>query len=186
MNTTDIVKGSIAAIAQQKHQSIAKTFVDVDAVVMVDVSRSMSSEDSRDGKSRYMVALEELAAIQERMPGKIAIIGFSHRAEFCPGGQPVFFGQGTDMTEALKLAKILDVQGIRFIMISDGEPADADETLKIAKTYKNKIDTVFVGPEDRPFGRDFLSKLAKASGGQAVNADRAQELASQTLKLLAA
>jgi hypothetical protein len=45
-----------------------------------------------------------------------------------------------------------------------------------------------VGPEDRPYGRDFLSKLAIATGGSTVTADRAKDLAEniETLLLLKA
>src|SRR5688500_19462779 len=39
---------------------------------------------------------------------------------------------------------------------------------KIAKQYHNKIDVIYVGPEARPDGREFLKQLAKASGGQIV------------------
>jgi len=66
-----------------------------------------------------------------------------------------------------------------------GEPNDESEALKIAKTYRNRIDTIFVGPEGGS-GQVFLNQLAKASGGQHVTADRVKELAQETKKLLAA
>lgn len=34
----------------------------------------------------------------------------------------------------------------------------------------------YVGPEEYPAGRDFLQRLAAATGGQTVTADRAKEL----------
>jgi Mg-chelatase subunit ChlD len=73
---------------------------------------------------------------------------------------------------------------MRFIVISDGEPDDEKEALKVAKTFKNRIDTIFVGREGAE-GQDFLNRLAKASGGSHVTADRVAQLADKTQKLLA-
>ena len=70
------------------------------------------------------------------------------------------------------------------ILISDGQPDSEEEALKIAKTYQNHIDVIYVGPESSPSGREFLKKLAQASGGQAITADRAKELAASIEKLL--
>lgn len=181
---TAIVKGSISAIAQASGKSIAELFTSAEVVIIVDVSESMDSHDSRGGESRYIVACEELAYIQANRPGKVAVIAFSSRAHFCPGGVPFFEGGGTNLAEALRYAKIADVPGISIIVISDGEPNDGDEALKIARTYKNKISTIYVGPEDRPSGRAFLSKLAQATGGQSLTSDRAKELEKSIENLL--
>jgi hypothetical protein len=43
---------------------------------------------------------------------------------------------------------------------------------------------VYVGPEDEREGREFLARLAAANGGQAVTADRAQQLAAKIETLL--
>ena len=74
---------------------------------------------------------------------------------FCPTGVPWNFQGGTDMASALRFAKMADVPGIRFVLISDGEPDSPEATLKEAGRYQNRIDTIFVGPEERPAGRDF-------------------------------
>ena len=71
-----------------------------------------------------------------------------------------------------------------FFVISDGEPDDERGALKVAAQYTNVINGIYVGPEDRPTGRDFLKKLAEASGGQVVTADRAKELADKVTLLL--
>ncbi|MCE5207868.1 MAG: VWA domain-containing protein [Chloroflexi bacterium] len=181
---TEIVPGSISAIAQASGKSIAELFTSAEVVTIVDVSGSMDNHDSRGGKNRYSVACEELAYIQANRPGKVAVIAFSTRAQFCPGGVPFFDGGGTKLAEALRYAKIADVPGISIIVISDGEPDDEDETLKIARTYKNKISTIYVGPEDKPSGRAFLSRLAQATGGQSLTSDRAKELAKSIETLL--
>ncbi|MEZ0396813.1 MAG: vWA domain-containing protein [Anaerolineales bacterium] len=176
MMETAIVPGSLSAIAKQENKSIAETFVNADLIIIVDTSGSMASQDSRGGKSRYDVACEELAYLQANHPGKIAVLAFSNDVQFCPAGMPTYFGCGTDMAKALQFAKIADVPGMQFILISDGEPDDPIATLEVAATYKNKISTIYVGPETHPHGRDFLNRLAAATGGHTITADRAREL----------
>jgi Mg-chelatase subunit ChlD len=181
----NLVAGSLYEIAKKNNQSIAETFINCDVVILVDTSGSMSASDSRDGQSRYDVACAELRALQGSLPGKIAVLSFSSDVEFCPSGVAVFQGGGTDMAKALQFAKVADgIPGMRFILISDGEPDYPTDTLRIAASYKNKIDTIYVGPENRPIGRDFLEKLAQTSGGQTITADRAKELKSGIETLL--
>ncbi len=183
MNNTQLVPGSLSAIAQQSNQSIAETFVNADVVIIVDTSGSMCACDSRGNRSRYDVACEELKNLQSSLPGKLALLSFSDDVIFCPSGVPFNYEGGTDLAKALKFAKVADVIGMRFIVISDGEPHDEEGALKAARTYKNKIDTIFVGPEGGS-GQDFLRRLAAASGGQGVTADRVKELASNVERLL--
>lgn len=184
MTNTAIVTGSIAAIAERDGKSIAETFISADVIVICDTSGSMASEDSRGGKSRYEVECDELAQLQANLPGKIAVLSFSYDTYFCPEGKPRFLGGSTNMVGALKFAKVADIPGMKIILISDGEPDSESETLAIARTYVNHINTIFVGPEDRPSGREFLKKLAQAAGGVTVTADRAKELAPTIEKLL--
>lgn len=184
MNTA-IVAGSLQAIAQRDGMSLAESFVSADAVIIVDVSGSMAATDSRGGKSRYTVALEELARLQRDMPGRLAIIAFSDGTEFVPGGAPRMIGGGTDLAGALRFAKVADVTGMRFVLISDGFPDDEREALQVAKMYRAKVDTIFAGPIEDEEGKRFLQRLAQVSGGQAVTADRVKDLARQTELLLA-
>ena len=174
--TNTLIKGSIGAIAQQTNKSIAETFVNADVVVLVDTSGSMDSRDGRGGTSRYETACFELESIQNDLPGKIAVLSFSYDVMFNPEGKPFNYGGGTDLAKALQFARVADVPGMRFILISDGEPDDEDRALQTARLYQNKIDVIYVGPEDRPYGRDFLQRLAKATGGKTVTVDRAKEL----------
>lgn len=173
---TDLVVGSIADIAMKTNKSIAETFANANVIVIVDTSGSMDTCDSRGGKSRYHVAKEELKIIQETNPGKIAVISFSHDVQFCPTGVPIFFGEGTCLDKALKFAKIADLPGNKFILISDGEPNDQELALAAAKKYRQKIHVIYVGPEEEQYGRDFLAKLAAVTGGQSISADRAKDL----------
>lgn len=181
-----IIQGSLGAVAQQQGKSIAESFVNADAIIIVDTSSSMSQHDSRGGKSRYEVACEELKNLQASLPGKLALLSFSDSVMFCPNGIPFNYESMTDLAKALKFAKMGDLEsGMRFIVISDGEPNDENEALKVAKTYKNKIDTIYVGPEGGD-GQAFLKRLAKASGGQSVTSAQVKELASTVKHLLTA
>lgn len=180
-----VVVGSISDVAQRNGTSLAESFVSCDAVVIVDVSGSMAAQDSRGGRSRYDIALEELASLQAHLPGKIAVIAFSDSAVFIPGGQPPFMASGTDLASALRFAKVADVPDMRFFVISDGTPDDEQDALRVAKTYSNRIDTIYVGPESGyAMGREFLETLARTSGGQSTTADRVQELAAKVETLL--
>ena len=184
---TEIVAGSIGAIAQQSGKSIAESFLSCDVVIIVDTSGSMSANDSRNGLSRYKVACQELKQLQENMPGKIAVINFSSTVQFEPGGVPFNLGGGTDLLSALRFVKPADqIEDMKFILISDGGPEDPESCIKFARGFKNKISTIYVGPEEIPTGRDFLERLAKASGGQVVTADRAKELGTKVTALLGA
>ncbi len=186
MNNTAIVQGSLSAIAQQDGKSLAETFMNADVIIIVDTSGSMGSRDSRGGKSRYEVACEELASLQRTMPGKIAMINFSSEVRFEPGGFPFSMGGGTNLAKALRFVKVADLPDMRFILISDGQPDDENECMRVAITFKNHIDVIFVGDEKYPTGRDFLERLAAATGGQAVTADKAKELQANIVMLLGA
>jgi hypothetical protein len=177
MANQNIVQGSLSAVSKQANQSLASGFLNVKAFVMVDVSASMGVKDidATGTKSRYDAACEQLANLQKENPGEIAVGCFSQRAEFCPGGVPVFMYSMTDMVAALRLMKMADGAGIRLILISDGEPNDEESTLKEARKFSSKIDTIFVGPETDQTGRAFLKKLSQATGG--INIDsKAQDL----------
>lgn len=184
MNTS-LVPGSLGAIAKQNNVSIAESFLSCDVIVVVDISGSMGSNDSRGGKSRYEVACEELANLQATLPGKIAVISFSDDAKFCPSGLPGMIECSTNLTKALRFVKVADeVPGMKFILISDGQPDDESGALNVAKTFQNHIDVIYVGPESNPFGRDFLYKLAAATGGKSVTAEAAKELSATVQRLL--
>ncbi len=183
MNTS-IVAGSLSDVAQRKGESVAESFMQADTVIVVDVSGSMDTCDSRDGLSRYTVACQELTHLQASLPGKVAVVAFSEAVEFVPGGVPSFMGKGTALHLALEFVRIADGT-VGFIVISDGQPDDPASCLRIARTFRSKIDCVFTGPEgDLYGGAAFLRQLAEASGGQYVLAAQAQELAKKVETLM--
>lgn len=174
MSNNAIVQGSLSQIAAQSGKSLAESFIHCDAVVIVDTSGSMDANDAQ-GVTRYTAACRELTALQATQPGRIAVISFSDRAVFCPGGIPEFLGSGTDMAAALQFARIADVPGMGFYLISDGQPDDEGETLRIARQFQNRINTIFVGPEgDR--GQEFLQRLAAATGAASYVAELTRAL----------
>lgn len=173
------VAGSISALAEQTGKSVAETFVNADCIVLVDVSGSMSDHDARGGKSRWEVACAELEELQGRLPGKIAVVSFAHEVMFCPAGMPNAPGGQTDLARALRFVKVADVEGMKFVLISDGEPNDEQAAMTAARGFRNPISVIFVGPEERAAGRAFLQQLAAATGGSAMTVDRAGKVAGE-------
>lgn len=167
----EITKGSIADLMNNENVTLAESFMTCECIVLFDVSGSMDNMDGC-GESRFERGKKELKSIQEEMPGKYAIIQFADRVDFMPGGVPMMHmsGCGTDLTAALKYAKIADeIPDMRFIVISDGEPNNESTALRVSAQYKNRIDTIFIGQESDWFsGKDFLQRLAETSGGSAV------------------
>ncbi len=183
MMSTAIVPGSLSALAQSSGMSLAESFLSCDVLVVVDVSGSMDTDDSRGNRRRFDVAVEELRRLQGDLPGKVGVVAFSTDVQFCPGGQPLFLGGGTDLTRALQFVKVADGT-VQFIVVSDGLPDSPPSALATARQFKSRIDCIYVGPEADRRGADFLRQLAQQSGGRYVVADRAAELAMETKRLL--
>jgi len=182
-----IVKGSLSQIAKQTGRTLAESWINVDAVILVDISLSMTEMDACGGKSRYDVAQEELTELQETLPGKIAIVAFSEKQYFVPTGTLPPPMNTTDLAAALKYVRIADsIPGMRFILISDGEPNDEDAALDAARKFKNRIDTIYVGPESGKRSREFLQKLANLRNGEMQLKPQLKELAASIHGLLEA
>lgn len=184
MSNTQIVKGSISDVATQTKKSFAMTFMDVEIVVIVDTSGSMSERDFVGAKSRYEKACEELAKLQGNNPGKVLVISFSSDAEVCLNGIPTFLMGTTNLEHALKFARQYDLEGMTFFVISDGEPDSERAALEVAAQYKSVIHTIYVGAENNQRAREFLNKLANAKGGKSVEAKNALKLADTVQTLL--
>lgn len=174
-DTTALVPGSLAAIAQRDGKSIAESFLNADAIILVDVSGSMAG-------GPFDQACAELQKIQADLPGKVAVIGFSDTPEFAPSGRPRFTSGGTDLASALRFVHVADACDMRFILISDGWPNDADGAMLEARKFQSRIDTVFIGTAGDP-GADFLKRLAAASGGQ-YSKNNVNEVAERVERLL--
>lgn len=186
MRTDEIVYGSLGYIAQQG-KSIAETFATgVDAILMIDTSASMRTDDCQNGKTRHQTACEELRRLQRQLPGKLAVIEWANSHAFCPGGIPgPAVGFATDMAGVLEFVHTADDCGIKFILISDGEPDSEDAALNMAKLFKSHIDTIYIGPEGGA-GAEFLRRLSSLTGGQSVSQSAREivQLAQTVTKLI--
>ena len=179
-----LVRGSLGQLARDNNKSLAEMWINVDAVILVDISGSMNSTDARGGKSRYDVAQEELARLQGTMPGKLAIIAFSRDTLFVPSGSLPDTQGTTNLAGALKFARAADsIPDMRFVVISDGEPDAERAALDEARLYRNRIDTIYVGPENGG-GLAFLQKLARLKNGTSMTKPHLAELATGIAGLL--
>lgn len=178
------VEGSIKDVMEKSGKSVGESMLTVEAIIVIDTSSSMEDRGHEDDAlTRYDRALEQLAQLQYKMPGKILVAGFSDTVRYYLNGVPEFIANGTNLTQALEF--VHDMDGLaRIIVISDGYPDNSESALDVARRFKSKIDTIYVGPEDEKSGREFLQKLAQATGGISVLAREAYQLADQTILLL--
>jgi len=181
-----VVPGSLKAIADATGQDVMNVLMGVEAIVLLDQSGSMGIHDARDGRSRFAAADEELRNLQELYPGKIALVEFSDRAQFCPGGLPSRMGRGTNMIAPLEWVVAAGADGIfDIIMVSDGEPDEENRTIEFARRMKGPIHTIHIGRENGD-GADFLRRLAAATGGRRFEAAKPGELGAGVIALLGA
>jgi hypothetical protein len=78
---------------------------------------------------------------------------------------------------------IADGTDIKIILISDGLPNVPDDAMRVAKTFKNRIDCIYIGPKG-DMGEDFMFRLANLHGGKQVTIQDAQQIAATTERLL--
>ncbi len=184
MSTQAIVSGSLGVIAQRDGLSLAESFLSADVLILIDISSSMNTANSRGDQTRFAVACEELTRLQNDLPGKVAVISFANEPAFCPAGVLSHASGGTDLLRALQFVQVADGT-VSFVVVSDGEPNAPRACIALARRFSSKISTVYVGAEDdMSGGRKFLAELAAVSGGKSMTADRAQELAEKTKTLM--
>lgn len=169
--STAIVTGSVGDVARRSGRTLAEAFLFVDAIVIVDTSASMAQQDVPKSElkcSRYDEAVNQLRQLQTQMPGKIAVISFSNTPVYCPDGNAKFLRGSTNLAAALRLVQAADNCGLRFVVISDGEPDNEMDALDVARGLKTRIDTIYIGPPNGK-GIEFLQRLASIHGGQAAS-----------------
>jgi len=180
-----LIKGSLSAISKVENKTLAESFMSCDVLILADMSSSMGAKDAPGNKSRYDVAEQDIIRLQETYQGKVALVVFANDVQFCPSGYPIRLGGDTELSKALQFIKPADNCGIKIVIVSDGEPNNPTEALGIARGFSNKIDCIFVGPEnDLRGGRKFLEKLANAAGGSFVQSDAPGLLAESVERLL--
>lgn len=192
-----ITEGSLKDVAQRKNIGVAEAFANADQIVLLDVSGSMDMRDVGveggslrsslfgNGPSRHDAAEEQLKKLQAKYPGRLALFCFSDNTVYCPNGIPERLNGTTDMADGLKVVKEADGTGMGFTLISDGEPNYdvEEETIRIARTFKSKIDCIFIGPRNDP-GEEFLRRLARESGGIYVRTDKVGDFYDDEERLL--
>ena len=186
-----LVTGSFAEVQKVSGAGLAKSWLRVEAVLVVDTSSSMATADAGNHQPRIQVAQQEVAKLQRRLPGKLAIVNFNHDASWEPAGRLQEPAGSTNVAGALEYVRDLlgpGAQGIKVIVISDGEPDDEAPALAEAKLLKAAgavISTVYVGP-DHGYGKAFLSRLASVGGGELGEAELVKALGDVVVKLLGA
>ena len=91
---------------------------------------------------------------------------------------------GTAMERLLELVKPFDGTGMKFVLISDGEPYSEEATLAVASELTTPIDTIFIGDDSDFGGADFMRRLAKASGGTSLGRVEVKKLGAAISGLL--
>jgi len=163
----NIVQGSIGSMMESQGKNLAQAMLDIKAVVIIDVSGSMANKDDGKEKTRFEIANDELATVQTNNPGHVAVIEFSDSARLIPYGALSQPDGTTNVAAALMLAKSMDgFEDIKFILVSDGEPNNAEMAFQIGRQFHNPINTIYVGPKNNPSGAEFLKKLSAMTGGE--------------------
>jgi len=178
-----IAEGSVFDVAKSQNIKLEEAIANADVVVLIDSSSSMGLMSG--DKTRYEKAVEALERVQSRYRGRVLIISFSDFAKIEYGGVPSKPGGWTDLVSGLEIAQPFDGTDMEFIVISDGEPNDQEGALAIARTYTDKISTIFIGDEisDRG-GLEFMNRLAGVGRGKALGKVDLDTLGSSIVGLL--
>ena len=184
-----IVTGSMAEVQAHGGYGLAKSWLKVQAVLVVDVSSSMDTKDAGNFERRVDVARREVAKLQKRMPGRLALVPFDHDAGWNPSGALPEPAGSTNVAGALAYVRELlgpGADGIKVVVVSDGEPDSPEAAIEEARALRAAgavISTVYCGP-DHGYGKGFLNRLASVGGGELAEAALVKALADAVQKLL--
>ncbi|MHA2039883.1 MAG: vWA domain-containing protein [Promethearchaeota archaeon] len=182
--------GSLQETAQQSGVPMENMFMSVEHIILLDVSSSMDTKDAGEdveNKSRYDSAVEQLENLQKTLPGKIALICYSDRPKFCPGGYPSKDGGGTQLKKALELVKPLAGTGVTLFVITDGADWEPGICLDIVKNnfQDTKINAIYIGIDDPNINRlKFCQDLSGITGGKAVKTKEIGKFEEDFIKML--
>ena len=155
---TSIAEGSIFDLAKRQNKKPEEIIANADVIVLLDCSSSMECGVGN-GSTRYDEAVKALEMIQQRYQGKVLLITFNAWASVQYGGLPPKPSGTTNLTHALEIASEFDDMGMKFIVVSDGQPDNQNSALSVAGTFKSEIDTIFIG-RDGDYGLTFMNQLA--------------------------
>lgn len=162
---TAFVRGSVMDVARREDVSLALAWLNVDLLVIVDRSSSMK-EEALPGRSRYERAQAALRDLQERHPGRIAVIAFNECAELCADGRIPPPRGATSLAPALRMARQVYAPPMRVLIVTDGEVHDEAAALAEAATFPVRLEGLYVGPEGGD-GAAMLRRICAANGGRA-------------------
>jgi len=165
---TSIAEGSIFDLAARRNKKPEEIVANADVVVLLDCSSSMLTR--LDGSwsygraeetsgTRYSEAVKALEMIQQQYQGKVLLITFASGAGVQYGGLPPRPEGTTNLRAALELAHTFDDMGMKFIVVSDGQPDRPDDCIVWRDKFKSALDTIFIG-RDGDSGLTFMNKLA--------------------------
>ena len=190
--TAGNVEGSMADYQRRTGAGLAKSWLTVKAVVLVDISGSMDTRDAGDGHRRVDIARQEMAKLQKKMQGQIAVVEFNYDARWRRDGMVGEPAGGTNMAGALEYVRDLVGPGlprVQVVVVSDGSPDTEQETIEQAKLIAGagaKVSTVYCGPDNHDAGKAFLKRLSSVGGGESAEAFLVKALEQQITKLLTA
>ena len=168
-NNLTIATGSVLDTASKRNQSLASAYLNVRLILLCDRSDSMTMSDAGESghEVRYDVEDRIIAKLQREAPGQVLLAGFGDACEIHLNGILPRHAGCTNMLKALKKIREYVVGDICCVLISDGEPTDAEETEIISyvrQYFGGKLDTAFAGKADSP-GAKFLAEVARAARG---------------------
>ena len=187
-----VLAGSMADYQRKTGAGLAKSWLAVKAVVVVDISGSMDTRDAGDGHRRVDVARMELAKLQKKLAGQIAVVEFNYDARWRRDGVIGEPAGGTNLSGALDYVAELVGPGlprIQVIVVSDGSPDVEESALQSGKRLAAagaKLSAVYCGPDNFDAGKAFLRRLAAVGGGELAEALLVKALEQQITKLLTA
>ena len=137
------------------------------AVLCLDVSWSMDERDGADGLRRIDVMASVLAGVLKRIRLQAACTfsTFAHEIRI-DGPGPVSLPDPngtTDMAEAIAFGLRQSTQPQRIVLLSDGEPNDADAAFAQADVCRTRgiaLDTYYCGPKGDAAAQAFLQALS--------------------------
>lgn len=142
-----------------------------DAVILADLSESMSYRDDRPGERMPLRRIDRLARVLDYLLARTRV-----RSLICFGDLPVEIGLvgrvrlpeprgSTALDVALNFVGELRPAPRRCIVISDGEPNSVALALAAARRlYPMILDAYYVGPEGLDTALRFMADLAAAGG----------------------
>ena len=127
-------------------------------VILADISASMGS--SAWGDQRKIDVLREAVAgaRQQRDARLFAFSGSVREVTTIPEPE-----NNTNLAGALEHVLPLDPGAV--LVISDGQPDNAERALAVAARFRGAIDVLYVGPESDHAAIAFMRRLAGAAGG---------------------